>query len=128
MSIYNKADVVRELLERDQIRIIVDPRVDGVVVPEAQKDQMPLALDIGYGMRPNPIPDLEIRDDGISATLSFNRTGEYCFIPWDAVMGLAQRDVIQIVWKHDTPEPEKPKGPALSVVKSSFVGSLLVVA
>lgn len=118
MSIYSKKDVVTELISRDQIRIIVDPNVEGVIVPEAQKKKMPLPLDIGYEM-PNPIPDLDIGETGIAATLSFSATGEYCFIPWDAVMALAQRDHIQIVWSHDgaVEEPE-PKRPALSVVKS----------
>ena len=33
-----------------------------------------------------PIPDLKVTDEGISATLSFNRTPYTTFVPWEAVV------------------------------------------
>ncbi len=117
MSIYSKKDVVTELIGAAPINVIVDTRVEGVVVPKSQKESLPLTLLIGHGL-PNPIRDLEIGDEGIGATLSFNRTGEWCFIPWAAIIGVMQGNEVQIVWSHDVPEKEPgPKRPALSVVK-----------
>jgi hypothetical protein len=42
-----------------------------------------------YGVeQPKPIPDLEITDDGIRATLSFSCEPVKTFVPWDAVAGI----------------------------------------
>jgi len=42
-----------------------------------------------YGLdMPKPIPDLEITDEGIRATLSFSNTPIKTFVPWDAVAGI----------------------------------------
>lgn len=117
MSIYKKADVVRELIATAPIKILVDPRHSGVVVPEQHKGDLPITLDIGHGMAVS-IPDLDIGEEGIGATLSFNRKPEWCFIPWAALIGLAQGDVMQIVWHCEPPEEARPaKRPSLSVVE-----------
>ena len=42
-----------------------------------------------YGLdQAKPIPDLEITDEGIRATLSFGNTPIKTFVPWDAVAGI----------------------------------------
>lgn len=42
-----------------------------------------------YGLdMAKPIPDLEITDDGIRATLSFSACPIKTFVPWDAVAGI----------------------------------------
>lgn len=118
MSIYSKKDVVTELILTAPVRILVDTKVDGVVLPEPYDQEVSLALLIGHGL-PVPIRDLDLGDEGIGATLSFNRKGEWCFIPWPAIVGLHQEEQVRIMWGDDIPvqEPE-PKRPALSVVKS----------
>jgi hypothetical protein len=50
-----------------------------------------------------PIPDLVIDDDGISATLSFNRTPFLCRVPWTAVFALVGPDKLGKVWPEDAP-------------------------
>jgi hypothetical protein len=44
------------------------------------------AVVLRYGLdMPKPIPDLEITDEGIRATLSFSNAPIKTFVPWDAV-------------------------------------------
>ncbi len=51
-----------------------------------------------------PIPDLRVEDDGLSCTLSFNRTPFYCVIPWSAVFALVGDDGRGLVWPDDVPK------------------------
>ena len=50
-----------------------------------------------YGLNlPVQIPDLVITDEGIRATLSFNRMPSRTFVPWEAVImvGLSSQEVV----------------------------------
>ncbi len=49
------------------------------------------------------IPDLEVGDDGISCTLSFNRSPFWCFMPWTAIYGLVGEDGRGMIWPDDVP-------------------------
>lgn len=58
-------------------------------VPESVLPEEGEARVLSYGLdMPVPIPDLEITDAGISATLSFSRSPRKTFVPWDAVVGV----------------------------------------
>jgi hypothetical protein len=47
------------------------------------------AVVLKYGLdMAKPIPDLEITDEGIRATLSFSNEPIKTFVPWDAVAGI----------------------------------------
>jgi stringent starvation protein B len=94
------------LLERAEARVHLDARRPGVELPARFLGQAHLRLDYGYGFTP-PIPDLVIGDDGIRATLSFNRVPFATFVPWTAVYLIADFDGNGAVWQEDIPSDLK---------------------
>ncbi len=112
-----KKDVLDELLARGSARIFLDPRRPGVVVPKSFTNQAELVLRVGYSLKP-AIVDLQVDDEGVSCTLSFNRTPCWCKLPWAAVFAVVS-DVGSrgVVWPDDVPmesqllkvTPSKPK-------------------
>ncbi|MFO0565770.1 MAG: ClpXP protease specificity-enhancing factor SspB [Polyangiaceae bacterium] len=97
-----KKDVVLALLEQSDVFVHLDPRKDEVRVPQWFKKQPHLVLQIGLNM-PVPIRDLEVNDDSISCTLSFNRSPFFCFLPWSAIYALVGSDGRAMVWPDDVP-------------------------
>lgn len=108
-----KLDVAQAMLERSSVYVHLDPRRPGVVVPKHFTKQPQLVLQVGLNMV-IPIPDLTVDADGISCTLSFNRAGFWCHMPWTAVYALVTEDGSGgMIWPEDVP-PELPvtQGPA----------------
>jgi stringent starvation protein B len=97
-----KKDVMLALLEKADVFIHLDPRRDNVRVPPWFKKQPHLVLQIGLNM-PVAITDLEVSDDSVSCTLSFNRSPFFCWIPWAAVYALVGSDNRAMVWPEDIP-------------------------
>jgi hypothetical protein len=129
----SKKEVMLALLDRAEARVHLDARHAGVQLPERFRSEAHLRLDYGYGFQP-PIPDLTVDDQGISATLSFNRTPFRTFVPWAAVYLIADFDGNGAVWQEDIPAdlkmdvppepgesapppPEPPKKPRPSHLK-----------
>jgi hypothetical protein len=85
-------------------------RHERLVVPASVVPAEGEAGVLSYGLdMPVPIPDLEVTDSGISATLSFSREPFKTFVPWEAV--LAARGVgVQ------AGSPVKPARPRLTLV------------
>jgi len=118
-----KKEVALALLSNSSVFVHLDPRVDGVVVPLWFKKQPQLVLQIGLNM-PVPIPDLHLDEEGLSCTLSFNRSPFHCMVPWAAVYAMVDDEHRAMVWPDDVPpevqqhvrakaaEPEKPAPPA----------------
>ena len=113
------------LLEQASMYIHLDPRADAVKVPAWFKKQPQLVLQVGLNMAV-PIPDLHVDDQGLSCTLSFNRSPFYCMIPWPAVFALVGENGQAMVWAEDVPAevaaqaqaqkpPEKPRNHLRSV-------------
>jgi hypothetical protein len=98
----SKKEVALMLLESSDVFIHLDPRKDHVVVPIHLRKQPHLILQVGLNM-PVPIPDLEVDDDGISCTLSFNRSPFWCKLPWHCVYALVSKDARGMVWPDDVP-------------------------
>ena len=98
----DKRAIARSLLLRGSMFIHLDPRVEGVVVPPWFRDKPQLVLQVGLDM-PVPIPDLRIDADGVSATLSFNRSPFLCFVAWDAIYALSGEDGQGMVWPESMP-------------------------
>ena len=105
-----KKDVVIELLEHATVFVHLDPRAEAVRVPPWFKRQPQLVLQIGLNMQV-PIPDLEVDDEGLSCTLSFNRSPFLCVIPWSSVFALVDDRRQGMVWPDDVP-PELKVAPA----------------
>jgi hypothetical protein len=97
-----KKDVVLELLEQATVFVHLDPRGEAVRVPPWFKRQPQLVLQIGLNMAV-PIPDLEVDDEGLSCTLSFNRSPFLCVIPWSSVFALVDDRRQGMVWPDDVP-------------------------
>ena len=60
-------------------------------------------MQYGYNM-PMPIADLTIDDEGIKATLSFQRSPHSTLIPWSAVFAMHDGDKRGMVWEEDVPK------------------------
>lgn len=77
------------LLDRGLVMVHLDPRVDGVVVPEYLGFDPTLRLNIAYGFN---LPALEIDDEGIYAVLSFGGVNHGCTLPWESIYALTLPD------------------------------------
>jgi stringent starvation protein B len=97
-----KKEVALALLERSSILVHLDPRLEPVAVPAWFKKQPQLVLQVGLNM-PVPIPDLRLDDDGMSCTLSFNRSPFFCVVPWSSVFAMVGEDGRGMVWPDDVP-------------------------
>ncbi|WP_050435617.1 ClpXP protease specificity-enhancing factor SspB [Chondromyces crocatus] len=98
-----KKEVALALLQRENsVFVHIDPRREGVLVPKWLTKQAQLTLQIGMNM-PIPIADLKVEDDGISCTLSFQRTPFWCRMPWNAVWALVGESQRGMVWPEDVP-------------------------
>jgi stringent starvation protein B len=98
----SKRDVVLALLQGPSVFVHLDPRKKGVVVPANFRKQPQLLLQIGLNMAV-AIPDLRVEDEGISCTLSFNRSPFWCVLPWSAIYALVSEDGPGMVWPDDVP-------------------------
>lgn len=98
-----KKDVARALLLRGSVFVHLDPRSEGVCVPEYFRRQPQLVLQVGLDLAV-PIPDLRVDDRGVSGTLSFNRSPFYCIVPWDAVFAMTGDDGKGMVWPESLPD------------------------
>jgi stringent starvation protein B len=127
-----KKDVALALLEQASMYIHLDPRAGSVQVPASFKNQPQLVLQVGLNMAV-AIPDLHVDDQGLSCTLSFNRTPFFCMIPWPAVFALVGENGQAMVWAEDVPAevaaqaqaqkaPEKPRTHLRSVGEGESAG------
>jgi stringent starvation protein B len=90
------------LLKEGSTSLHLDARRAGVSVPEAFRGDAHLMLQYGYELA-IPIPDLEVDDDGVRATLSFSRTPHTTVIPWAAVYAIASVDGRGVLYPEDVP-------------------------
>jgi stringent starvation protein B len=97
-----KQAVALDLLERTSVFVHLDPRRPGVVVPPGFLKQPQLVLQIGLNMAIS-IPDLDVADEGISCTLSFNKRPHFCKLPWSSIYALIGEQGGGMVWPEDVP-------------------------
>ncbi|HEX3697101.1 MAG TPA: ClpXP protease specificity-enhancing factor SspB [Polyangia bacterium] len=81
----------------------LDARRPGVVVPLHLRAEGHLVLQYGHDL-PIPIPDLEIDEYGVRATLSFAKTPHRTVVPWSAVYVVACDDGRGVLYHEDVPE------------------------
>jgi hypothetical protein len=98
----SKRELMQTLISAEDVYLQLDPRRDDVVLPERLRAQPLLVLRFGLEM-PVPIPDLEIGEAGVTATLSFDRIPFRCTIPWGAVFGLLTESGQGFLWAADAP-------------------------
>ncbi len=125
-----KQAVALDLLERTSVFVHLDPRRTGVLVPQGFLKQPQLVLQIGLNMAIS-IPDLDVGEEGISCTLSFNKRPHFCSLPWSSIYALIGEQGGGMVWPEDVP-PEvvsqqraaakkeaKPRKPGLRAINGS---------
>jgi stringent starvation protein B len=99
----SKRDAFNAFFGEGWVSIHLDARREGVQVPGEHTSNRHLVLQYGQNM-PIPIPDLQVDDLGITATLSFSRTPHRTFVPWTAVYIVACNDGRGILYYEDVPE------------------------
>ena len=90
------------LLKEGWTSLHLDARRASVLVPESFRNEAHLILQYGHDL-PIPIPDLEIDEDGVRATLSFSRTAHRTSIPWTAVYAVTGVDGRGVLFDEDVP-------------------------
>lgn len=76
---------LEHMLEKGQVRIHLDPRRPGVVVPSAFRSDYQLILKLSYRFDP---PDLSLSDWGVRETLSFSGQRFGVAVPWTAIYAI----------------------------------------
>jgi stringent starvation protein B len=99
----SKRDAFTAFLREGWVSLHLDARRSGVSVPPSFATEPHLVLQYGRNM-PIPIPDLEVTDDGVSATLSFSRAPHRTHVPWSAVYVVACTDGRGILYYEDVPQ------------------------
>ena len=90
------------LLKEGSTSLHLDARHPGVSVPDAFRQDAHLMLQYGYDLAIS-IPDLEVDERGVRATLSFSRTPHFTVIPWTAVYAIASVDGRGVLYPEDVP-------------------------
>lgn len=81
--------------------IHLDARRPGVVVPPQYANDAHLRLNLCYRYS---IPDLDISDERVQATLSFGGRPFHCILPWRSVFGITSQGTGDgQVWPEDLP-------------------------
>jgi stringent starvation protein B len=97
-----KKEVLLELLEKSNVLMHLDARREDVIVPRNLKTNPQLVLQLGLNLAV-PIRDLDVGDDGVKCTLSFNRTPFLCVLPYPAIFAMVAEDGRAMVWPEDVP-------------------------
>ncbi|HEY6910161.1 MAG TPA: ClpXP protease specificity-enhancing factor SspB [Myxococcales bacterium] len=96
-----KKETLRAWLARGVAMVHLDARRPGVVVPPQYAGDAHLRLNLSYRYS---IPDLEVGDDSVQATLSFGGRPFHCVLPWEAIFGItSQASGDGQVWPEDLP-------------------------
>ena len=90
-------------MQEGRTSIHLDARRAGVVVPEHLKNEAHLVLQYGIDL-PIPIPDLQVDEQGVSATLSFARCPYQTAVPWSAVYVVVSDDGRGVLYHEDIPK------------------------
>lgn len=105
-----KRQILLELLQDAWVYVNLDPRREGVLLPDFLRQEPRVVLQYGYNM-PVPIADLTIDEEGIKATLSFRRQPYSTLVPWSAIFALSDGKDRHFVWEADVP-PDLERAPA----------------
>jgi stringent starvation protein B len=99
----SKQDAFLALLREGWTSLHLDARRPGVIVPAHLRGEAHLVLQYGHDL-PISIPDLEIDDYGVRATLSFQRTPHLTVVPWSAIYVVACDDGRGVLYQEDVPD------------------------
>lgn len=83
-----KREFFSKALQGGIASLYLDPRVEGVIVPEKLKGSPTLVLNYSYRYH---IADFDFDDERVVASLSFGGFPFQCVVPWDAVIGIGNQ-------------------------------------
>ena len=96
-----KKQTLLAFLARGVAMVHLDARRPGVLVPEQFKSDAHLRLNLSYRYG---LPDFEVGDEQVTATLSFSGRPFLCVLPWDAVFAVTSSGTAEgQVWPEDLP-------------------------
>jgi stringent starvation protein B len=99
----DKRQIVSTMLDGGAVLLRLDARRSGVDVPPGLRVDPRLVLRVGYRLTP-PIPDLEVDEEGVRATLAFRGVPHACVIPWTAIYAIVgEEDGRGLVFNEDVP-------------------------
>jgi stringent starvation protein B len=97
----SKKETLLAYLARGIAMVHLDARRPGVSVPEQYATDAHLRLNLSYRYS---IPDLEVLDDVVQATLSFSGRPFHCVLPWPSIFGITSNGTGEgQVWPEDLP-------------------------
>ena len=99
----SKHEAFLALLQEGWTSLHLDARRPGVIVPPHLRAEPHLVLQYGHDL-PIPIPDLEVDEHGVRATLSFSKNPQRTFVPWTAVYVVTCNDGRGVLYHEDVPE------------------------
>jgi stringent starvation protein B len=113
----SKQQAFLALLKMGWTSLHLDARHPGVIVPEWFRGEAHLVLQYGYDL-PIPIPDLEVGDSHVRATLSFSRAEHLTVVPWSAVYVISCIDGCDVRYAEDIPPDLSIAAPATRRLQS----------
>jgi stringent starvation protein B len=96
----DKRQTLLYFLERGVAMVHLDARKAGVVVPPQYAEEPHLRLNLSYHYN---IPDLDMNERRVQATLSFGGRPFHCFLPWGSIFGITSHAGEGQVWPEDLP-------------------------
>jgi stringent starvation protein B len=99
----SKQEAFLALLGEGWTSLHLDARRPGVIVPAHLRGEAHLVLQYGHDL-PIPIPDLEVDEYGVRATLSFQKTPHLTVVPWSAVYVVTCDDGRGVLYHEDVPD------------------------
>jgi len=100
LRVPSKKQTLLQYLQRGVAMVHLDARRPGVIVPPQYADDAHLRLNLSYRYS---IPDLEIDERRVQATLSFSGTPFQCILPWESIFGITSHGGDGQVWPEDLP-------------------------
>jgi len=96
-----KKQILLAFLKRGVAMVHLDARQPEVSVPEQFRTDAHLRLNLSYRYG---IPDFEVGDESVTATLSFGGHPFHCVLPWNAVFAVTSSGTGEgQVWPEDLP-------------------------
>jgi stringent starvation protein B len=100
LRVPSKKQTLLQYLQRGVTMVHLDARRPGVLVPSQYANDAHLRLNLSYRYH---IPDLEIDERRIQATLSFSGAPFQCVLPWESIFGITSHAGDGQVWPEDLP-------------------------
>src|SRR5262249_53849403 len=99
----SKQQAFLAVLREGWTSLYLDARRPGVIVPAHLRGEAHLVLQYGHDL-PIPIPDLEVDEYGVRATLSFQKLPHLTVVPWSAVYVVTCDDGRGVLYHEDVPD------------------------